>query len=170
MRGTRHATMRQTGRQCSRRTRGQRDDDWRLATGDRRQATLNVHFGHLNGPQLVRAGDCGLLLLLLLFPAGLFITAAYLSSSWSSTCSRRAFDVPPCVSLPPPPTPSIPIMLGVSERVRVCAAGQCSQSSCIASSSLLFCVFDVSACFAFAFYGAKVATCTCISPPAPLAS
>lgn len=57
------------------------------------------------GPSWVRAGDCGLLLLLLLFPAGLFITAAYLSSSWSSTCSRRAFDVPPCVSLPPPPTP-----------------------------------------------------------------
>lgn len=104
------------------------------------------------GPSWVRAGDCGLLLL---FPAGLFITAAYLSSSWSSTCSRRAFDVPPCVSLPPPPPPS------------VCAVGQCSQSSCIASSSLLFCVFDVSACFAFAFYGAKVATCTCISPLAP---
>lgn len=36
---------------------------------------------------------------LLQLPAGLFITAAYLSSSWTSARSRRAFDVPPPMPL-----------------------------------------------------------------------
>lgn len=148
----------------NKRTAGQWNDDWRLATGDWLQATLNVHFGHLNGPQLGRGG-------------GLWAAAAAVPSWAFYYCSIFIFILVVgafetciwCVAPWHPPSLRSPSSRVCSVCVCVCVAGQCSQSSCIASSSLLFCVLDVSACFAFAFYGAKVATCT-ISPATPCTS
>lgn len=151
-------------RHCSRRTTGQLDKGTtrRQATGEKRQATLNVHFGHLNVPQTrqerqrerqrdkERGRTWQDMEDMEELAAGLFITAAYLSSSWMSARSRRAFDVPPASILNSCVCECVYMYVCVS--VCVSVANAVNRAAHFASSSLLFCVLMSTLCFWFLWW------------------